>query len=220
MKFLSSLIHWLSAILIPFILIMTAIRILLTPLFLDVEYQRPGFPPDSYGFTTADRLKWGNISREYLLNNSDITFLSSQKLSANTPLYNERELSHMVDVKVLVQKMIVAWYILIGLLIILGLISWRIKGLAAYWLALSRGGWITIGVIVAILLGVFIGFDAIFTGFHRIFFQGNTWIFYYSDTLIRLFPLQFWQDAFILVGLLSALGAILFILGGARLSRK
>jgi integral membrane protein (TIGR01906 family) len=220
MRLLSALTHWLSAIFVPFILLMTAIRILLTPVFMDLEYQRPGFPPDPYGFTTVDRLKWANISREYLLNNADISFLSDQKLSGSTPLYNERELSHMLDVKVLVKQMITAWYILIGFLIVLGLISWQIKDLAAYWLALLRGGWITVGVIVAILLGVFIGFDTIFTGFHRIFFTGDTWIFYYSDTLIRLFPLQFWQDAFILVGVLSALGAFLFIFIGTRLSRK
>jgi hypothetical protein len=29
-------------------------------------------------------------------------------------------------------------------------------------------------------------------------------VFYYSDTLIRLFPERFWRDAFIAVGLLAA----------------
>jgi integral membrane protein (TIGR01906 family) len=220
MKFFTVFIHWLTAIIIPLILMMTAIRILLSPVFIDLEYQRPGFPPDPYGFNTADRLKWANLSREYLLNNADETFLTSQKLSDNVPLYNEREISHMIDVKVLIKQMITAWYILIGLLIVLGLISWQIRDLANYGLAFSRGGWITLGIIAAILLGVFIGFDAIFTGFHRIFFTGDTWLFSYSDTLIRLFPLQFWQDAFILLGVLSILGALLFIFGGAKLSRK
>lgn len=220
MKQLSILIHWLTAIILPLILILAGIRLLLTPLFLEIEYQRSGFPPDTYGFTTADRLKWSKISVEYLLNDAGDTFLTSQSLSDNVPLYNEREISHMHDVKVLVQQALSGWYILMALIVVLGLVAWQIKDLPNYWLAVSRGGWITIGLILAMLLGVFLGFDTFFTDFHRIFFKGDTWLFAYSDTLIRLFPIQFWQDAFILVGALSVLGALLFIFGGAKLSRK
>jgi integral membrane protein (TIGR01906 family) len=220
LKPIFTFLKWLIAIMAPIILLMTAIRILLTPLYVNFEYQRPGFPPDAYGFTTAERLKWAHLSLEYLLNDADETFLTSQKLTEGVPLYNEREISHMIDVKVLVKKMITAWYILFALWIILGFVFWRIKDLRGFFHALTRGGWITIGLISAILLGVLIGFDAIFTGFHRIFFTGDTWLFRYSDTLIRLFPLVFWQDAFILVGAISALGAILLIVVGGRFSRK
>jgi uncharacterized membrane protein len=34
----------------------------------------------------------------------------------------------------------------------------------------------------------------------QIFFTGNTWLFYVSDNLIRLFPPQFWQDIFDFIG--------------------
>ncbi len=33
--------------------------------------------------------------------------------------------------------------------------------------------------------------------FHGLFFNGNTWLFAYSDTLIRLFPIRFWEDTFL-----------------------
>jgi uncharacterized membrane protein len=32
-----------------------------------------------------------------------------------------------------------------------------------------------------------------------LFFEGSTWLFPTSDTLIRLFPQQFWVDAFVLM---------------------
>jgi uncharacterized membrane protein len=32
------------------------------------------------------------------------------------------------------------------------------------------------------------------------FFEGDTWLFLYSDTLIRLFPERFWLTAFIGIG--------------------
>ena len=38
---------WLVALIVPFLLLMTAIRILFSPLFLQLEYRSPGFPADS-----------------------------------------------------------------------------------------------------------------------------------------------------------------------------
>ncbi|MCD6344052.1 MAG: hypothetical protein J7M17_00400, partial [Anaerolineae bacterium] len=37
--------------------------------------------------------------------------------------------------------------------------------------------------------------DTFFVGLHGLFFTEGTWRFFYSDTLIRLFPVRFWQDA-------------------------
>ena len=59
-------------------------------------------------------------------------------------------------------------------------------------------------------------FDALFTEFHRIFFEGDTWLFLYSDSLIRLFPERFWQDVFLAIGGLCIGMALLVIF----LSRK
>ena len=67
------------------------------------------------------------VSIEYLLNNAGIDYLANQQLPDGPPLYNERELSHMLDVKILVQKMISAWYILLAVLVGLGMWAWRGK---------------------------------------------------------------------------------------------
>jgi integral membrane protein (TIGR01906 family) len=202
----------LIAVMIPFFLLMTAIRILFTPVFMQLEYRAPGFPADTYGFTLEDRLHWSRVSLEYLLNNSKIDYLANQQLPDGSPLYNERELSHMVDVKVLVQKMFVAWWILLVILLGLGIWAWRAGWQATYLHGLGGGGRLTIGLILLILAAVAISFRALFTGFHEIFFTGDTWLFLYSDTLIRLFPIRFWQDGFIVMGVFSLLGAGVLIL--------
>jgi integral membrane protein (TIGR01906 family) len=199
------------SIMIPFFLIMTAIRILFTPVFFQVEYRMPGFPADTYGFTLEDRLHWSRVSLEYLLNNSGIEYLADQQLPDGSPLYNERELSHMVDVKTLVQQMLVAWYILLVVLIGLGIWAWRANWLPIYLNGLGGGGKLTIGLILLILAAVAISFRELFTGFHMIFFKGDTWLFLYSDTLIRLFPMRFWQDGFIMMGIFTLVGAGLMI---------
>lgn len=194
---------WLLSLSLPFFLIITAVRLLATPLFPQVEYRMPGFPEDLYGFSQADRLYWAPFAIEYLTNDQPISFLGDLHFSDGTPLYNERELSHMVDVKNLVQAAFTAWWIMLVFMSLMGGWAWRGKWLPEYWHAYSRGGWITVGLIVAILIGVVTAFDALFTGFHRIFFTGDTWLFYYSDTLIRLFPMRFWQDAFTAMGIFT-----------------
>jgi integral membrane protein (TIGR01906 family) len=220
MKRLYLVISWLITVIVPFFLIMTAIRLLLNPALLKFEYNSPNFPPDTYGFTTQDRLKWGGLTLDYLLNTSDISFLSDLKFSDSTPIYNDRELSHMQDVKTLIQHMISAWYVLIGVLLAMGVWAWLGHWMASFWQGISRGGWLTIALIAVILVFVFTSFESLFTDFHRIFFTGNSWIFLYSDTLIRLFPLPFWQDAFTYMGGFTVIGALLFGYGGHKLARR
>ncbi len=211
---------WFTTIAIPFFLLMTAIRLLLTPLFVEIEYRLPGFPEDPYGFTIQDRLYWSKVSINYLLSGETIHWLGAFELPDGSPLYNERELSHMLDVKILVQQMIVAHSILLLLLLLIGIWAWRSGWLSVLGRFLFKGGWLTIGMVAAILVGIALSFEALFTGFHKIFFEGDTWLFRFSDTLIRLFPLRFWQDAFIFMGVITLTGAAAFILIGRRLARK
>ncbi len=204
------------AILVPFFLIMTAIRLLFTPVFFQVEYRSAAFPADPYGFTLEDRLHWSRVSLDYLLNDSPISYLADQRLPDGSPLYNERELSHMLDVKTLVQKMIVAWWVLLALLVGAVVWAWRARWLSYLLQALSDGGKLTLGVVALILVGVVLSFRDLFTYFHEIFFTGDSWLFNYSDTLIRLFPLNLWQDGFLLMGGFTILGAIVLIFLNSR----
>jgi len=73
----------------------------------------------------------------------------------------------------------------------------------------ARGGWLTAGLLGMILLLSIVSFQALFTNFHLVFFEGDSWLFYYSDTLIRLFPIRLWQDVFIVFGVSTLAGGIL-----------
>jgi len=195
--------QWLISVLTPFVILMISVRILITPLFAKIEYKLPGFPEDPYGFTMQDRLRWSEPSIRYLVNNEDIDYLEVLAFNDGEPIFNDRELSHMVDVKGVVTGMRVA---LASLLIILVICVWVLLKKRRRDLIISAfymGGWGLIGLIAAILLLVAISFNQLFTWFHQIFFSDGTWQFYTSDTLIRLFPMRFWRDAFIFVGVLS-----------------
>lgn len=210
----------LITIIIPLLLIMTSIRILLNPFFLDYEYNLPSFPADDYGFSKDDRLHWGKLSLQYLTNSAGIEFLEELKFEDGQPIYNERELSHMLDVKNLIQLMIKVMIPLAALLLISWVLAWRMGWLQQFWRAVSRGGWATLGLIAMILAGVVLNFDALFAGFHSIFFTGSTWLFYTSDTLIRLFPEKLWSDAFIFMGIFTLAGGVICTFLGFRLASK
>lgn len=210
----------LITICIPFLLLMGSIRILLNTFFLDYEYNLPNFPEDPYGFTTQDRLYWGKISLNYLTNDQGINFLGDLKFADGSSFYNERELSHMLDVKNLIQTTLKIWYGVIVFLVAVWFWSWHKKWSSLYWRGVARGGLLTIGIILAVILGVFINFDALFRGFHAIFFTGDTWLFYTSDSLIRLFPEKLWSDAFLFMGIFTLTGAIVLGFLGLRLAQR
>lgn len=211
MKILSfSTLSWLVTLLIPLALVGLGLRVLLSPLFLKIEYNMPYFPLDEYGFTKEDRLKWAPYALDYLVNNEGISYLADLKFDDGTSLYNERELSHMGDVKRVTQGALRVWYVSLVLLAVLGAWAWFGGWWQTYRLGLMRGGWLMVGLAVAIGLIVVIGiainpnvFWNFFVGFHRLFFEGDTWLFLYSDTLIRLFPIRFWQDAFLLAAIIA-----------------
>jgi integral membrane protein (TIGR01906 family) len=177
----------------PLLVLLAWVRIMLLPAFVELEYRRPGFPPDPFGFTTAERIRWANVSREYLLSNAGADYFSRYRLADGSPLYNEREVGHMADVHVLVGQAMTLLVVL-GIAYLAGCIFLFVKDRAFLWRTLSLAGLATAAFLVLVFTAVAVGWDWFFVTFHEVFFTGETWLFPYSDTLIRLFPVTFWQD--------------------------
>jgi integral membrane protein (TIGR01906 family) len=203
----------------PFLVVMIFVRIIMTPLFPQFEYARPGFPADYYGFTVQDRLTYAPFAIQYLLNGEDISFLGNLHFPDGKDMYNTRELHHMRDVKMVTQYAFAAAVIggLLALLIIYYL--WR-SNRAALYSALLNGSRLTIGLILAIVIIAVTSWETFFTTFHSLFFAGGTWQFEYSDTLIRLFPEQFWFDASLIIGGATLLVALITMYFTLRASTR
>jgi integral membrane protein (TIGR01906 family) len=194
---------------IPILLVLLSVRLVMTPLFLQLEYHRPGFPDDFYGFTLEDRLHYAPYAIDYLLNGEDISYLGNLTFSTGAPLYTEHELSHMADVKLVTRAAF--FLLLIGGIAagIIGFVLWRNRATRPdFWQAMFSGGLLTLGCIVVIVLGAVFAWDYFFTTFHELFFKEGTWMFLYSDTLIRLFPEQFWFDISLTLGVFTVGGAL------------
>ena len=119
----------------------------------------------------------------------------------------------MQDVKNVVQPVLKigysVWFVVLGLGVWAQWGSWRPDYRRGLW----RGGWLTVALVAAIAVFAATNFWQFFTEFHSLFFEGDSWLFLYSDTLIRLFPMRFWQDAFLAVGVIGLAGGLVLGLG-------
>jgi len=227
MKTLHKILSWVIAFLLPVVIVLSVVRLVINPWYVEFEYRMPGFPVDPYGFTLQDRLNYSKIAIDYLVNDAGIEYLGDLRFppGQQTPepscqfmddcmrFYNDRELQHMLDVKNVVQGAMVVLQVGFAGLVVLALWAWRGRWVDEYLYGLERGGMMVLILLGIIILFVLLAFNYLFVIFHEIFFQTGTWMFLYSDTLIRLFPERFWQDTFLVVGGLSiALGLLFFFL--------
>lgn len=195
---------------LPVVLVLSNVRLVLMTWFPTVEYNRPGFPPDAYGFTTSERKLHAAQVVDYLLNAAGVEFLAEQTFADGTPLYNGRELRHMQDVKVVVHSVLWVWRASILFSLVVGVALVRQPATRPLLrLALMSGAAIVVVALFALIVYMALNFNSYFTNFHRVFFESGTWTFSLSDTLIRLFPLRFWSDVSLLIGGASLLEGML-----------
>jgi integral membrane protein (TIGR01906 family) len=171
---------------IPIALILTNVFIFMTPNWLAYQYSQPDFPP-SVRFTPQDRYRLASESIEYIRGNRTLEQFKA------LDVYDEREIKHMVDVRDLVDKVKVGLPMVAILIIVsLAALARQKENRALAARGLLNGAILTIGLFVAIGLFAAIGFQTFFTLFHKVFFEGDTWLFNYTDSLIQFYPLPFW----------------------------
>ena len=226
-KRLYSIIRWLVVIAIPFLLTLGTVRLLISwesPTYPEIEYGR--IAPDPYGFTPQERLALADATLAYLQRPeaaSEVIYLLEDLRLPGTddPVYNEREIGHMLDVKNVADVFksvlwVLAVVVIGGLIILLARSETRALGAKA----IKQGGLLSVILVVLIILFMGVAWSLAFTLFHNLFFSSGTWTFYYTDSLIRLFPEQFWFDFGLLWFGLILLEGIILALIGYGLGRK
>lgn len=189
----------LIAVFYPIVLLVLSIRLVTSSVFLWAEYHRPGFPADSFGFSTEDRVTYGSYTIDYLLNFTAPRYLGDLVDAAGKPLFLAREVGHMADVKGVIVVAFLAGLVL-AIVMVIGMIYLSRRAPGGIRRGLFAGSIATLAVILALGVLAVAGWEQFFTEFHKIFFADGTWTFYTDDTLIRLFPSQFWMDAGIFIG--------------------
>ncbi|MDQ0029249.1 TIGR01906 family membrane protein [Arthrobacter bambusae] len=201
----------LLAVFYPVVLLVLAIRAVASPLFLWVEYYRPGFPGDGYGFNADDRMTYGSYALDYLSNWSGPRYLGDLVNRNGEKLFKEGEVSHMADVKTVMLSAFGAGALMI-IIGILAMIYLRKRSTGGIRRGLFAGSIVTLVLIIGLGTLAALGWQQFFTEFHHIFFANGTWTFALDDTLIRLFPGQYWMDSGIAIGALVFVTALLSLI--------
>ena len=223
----ATLLKWFVVVAMPFFLGLGAVVLVVAngARYVQYEYGKANFPPDLERYTEAEQQQLGLrpftvAEREALalvavdyLNRREpaeevIYLLEEQRLpDSDRPFYNEAEIGHMIDVKRLTDALRRLWLatavVVVGGLLVLG-VQRRLRRMAAT--ALMQGGMATTAVLLLIGLFIVLLWDVFFVQFHELLFPPGTWMFSYSDSLIRLFPEKFWFDIGVLISG-AALGA-------------
>lgn len=203
----------LIALLTPIFLVLLGVRLLMSEPYLMLAYRLPNFPADPYGFTLEDRLRYAPYAVQFLLNGAPPEFLARLTFPDGAPLYNAREIQHMVDVQQVTQAAMLALVVLSALAALsAALLARSAEGRAVLRRGLRGGALLTWFLLLALIAYILLDWNHFFDAFHALFFAEGTWRFLMSDTLIRLFPIRFWQDAALVLGGFCALSALLLYL--------
>ncbi len=215
------LLHILLLLALPIAMLVFSIRVTTGHWFVRWEYHKPGFPPDPYGLSTPERTRLAQVCVDYLATSAPLSLLADLRLPGGGPAFNARELYHMADVQAVYDGLMIG-----GIIALLSLLGGTSALLASPTTrrrapaALLQGSLLTIGLLAAVGAYMALNWSDFFVTFHHLFFEGDSWLFLHSDTLIRLFPVRFWMDvAAVIVGLLILQTVTMGILGWVGLRR-
>ena len=191
---IGQVLRWVVVLALPPFLVLSNIYLLMNTAYVRYEYGRAGFPP-AERFSDAERYRVAQTCIAYLRTGAGIELLADLE-GEGGPLFNQRELRHMRDVKV-VTRWAFTIHKALGVLLMAAAVFllWRRETWSLLGRAMLGGAALTVALFVVLGLFIVLDFNDFFTLFHRVFFEGDTWLFAPSDTLIQLFPLPFWFDA-------------------------
>jgi integral membrane protein (TIGR01906 family) len=184
-----------------------------TPAYVRLEQDRTGVGSlTGYSADELDRIT-NQILGDLFLWRGDFSVGDADLV----PVLNEREQSHMRDV-----RGVFAGFELLFLasIVVLALAMRRRAdsgSRAAIWRAVGSGArGSVLAIAVAGVFAVF-AFDAAFEVFHRLFFSAGSYTFDpRTDHLVQLFPEQFWSDTAIAVGVVAIVVSIITAMQAGR----
>jgi len=207
---------FLLAIAVPLFLVTASV----TWAFNDAGVYQRGF--EKYGvsritgITDADLAQVGADLRRYFNSPGAPLMVKSMVYGEERDIFNQREVSHLRDVKRLVWGVyligaVSGVYLLTAAGV--GAALHRRRSVEALARRLLWGGGLTLGLILAVGLFAAVGFDTLFLKFHQLSFANDLWqLDPRTDFLVMLFPQDFWFDSTMWVAMRAVIGASAVVL--------
>ncbi len=210
--------------LVPIFLITTSVRWVINfPGLYSYGFDKYNIP-DHTGIQRDDLLDASAQLRDYFNNDDEDIVIRTFVLGVlRENLYNQREIDHMRDVKVLVNNVyrvqeVIGLYFLV--FAALGFFISRRRFTEALLRVISRGGKVTLALVVVIGLLSALAFNQLFLLFHLVSFSNDFWqLDPDRDYLIAMFPQNFFFDATMLIALSTVALALILAFGPRPLRR-
>ncbi|HEY5501533.1 MAG TPA: DUF1461 domain-containing protein [Candidatus Humimicrobiaceae bacterium] len=141
-------------------------------------------------------------------------------LKNNLPYFTQSEISHLEDVRILFNKIFLAYYICLGLTIV-SIASLIEKNKKKFLKSISILLIIPSAILIFLLLLLYLfgqNFLPLFDKFHTIFFPQGNFAFPADSTLITLLPLGFFTDFFEKLVMSASIISFVLIVTGISIS--
>lgn len=190
------------AIAVAVVFVVNGFRIVATEGHIRYEYHRGGLPSDT-GLSVTERRSLALVGLASIRPRSDgIGLLERATLPDGTAAFGERELAHMADVRRLYGRALALQVALVVALVTAAIGLRRTSQRTLVPRGVIMGSVATLVVVALLVPVMLLGFDRFFEDFHGVFFEGDSWRFAPGDTLLRIYPEQFWERTSQVIALL------------------
>lgn len=161
--------------------------------------------------------------RDYFRSEDERLNVQRPAAAGGGPVFSEREIEHMVDVKRLMARTWDAGWAAFGLIAAFAaaaLLRRRDGGVGWLFDRIAAAGSAVVTLTAALAIIAVTGFDGAFRQFHLLFFTNDLWQLTRADALIQLFPQRFFFDTTLLIGASILAPAALLALAGWIRTRR
>ena len=221
-------IQWAAGIILAFsVIIILLISSFETAMYSDFgvyerEYEKYDVL-DDLGMTMEDTMHVTREMMAYLRGDRDVLSVETTVEGRQQDFFNEQDRFHMAEVRDLfiggldLRLGACAAAVLCILILIFLRADWRKIVPRSYWIVLA-----VIGVLLAVFAAVaVIDFNAVFVGFHHIFFDNDLWILDPRvDMLINIVPEGFFYDTAMRIAAIFGAGVVVLLAAAAVMAMK
>jgi integral membrane protein (TIGR01906 family) len=191
--------------------------------FYDSEYNKLGVA-ETIGISGVELKETTTVLLDYIQDKRDDLNVSAKILGQQRQVFNEKEIMHMVDVKILYQNAMfvkmLGWIGCIGFGI-LGIITDKKNALKNGTEMFLMGTVFSLSLIVFLGLYAIIDFEQFWLQFHYIFFTNDLFFLDPSkDILIQMVPSQFFFDLVFRIAGSFLIGMVILCSGCIYVRRK
>jgi hypothetical protein len=194
---------------LPLALLLVGVR--LATALAPLDFRRAGFPPDPWGMTAESRAGWSDRILAFLGGGGRGLEQCSMAPKEIPPerdpeegqrAFTTREILHLRDVGRLYRS--ACWT---GWAALLALVFGAFGSRQRIFAVLRAAALCTLALMATLLLAAALAPDAMMDRIHGAFFSSGSFLFYGTDTLVRVYPPEFWRDFLVFVTLFATAGA-------------